>query len=105
MRKIIVSTIVALSLGASITPAAAETVTTSVQYADLDLSTDAGLATLEGRIQAAAKRICGKAEVRDVHDAADQQRCLREAGEAAARQIAQVTGRSAVLALNGTARR
>lgn len=94
MRKFIITTaLTALSLAVISTPASAETQSVSVQYADLDLTSPAGVATLEGRIEAAAKRICGKTEVRSVHDGADQQRCIRETQASVSVEIARLTGR------------
>jgi UrcA family protein len=54
MRKfIITSALSALSLVAIATPVSAETQSVAVKYADLDLTSQAGMATLEGRIAAA----------------------------------------------------
>lgn len=100
MRNIIVPALAALSLSAFSTPAAAETQSVSVQYADLDLSSPVGMATLEGRIQDAAKKICGTAEVRDIHDGLDWQRCVRATQASASIAIARVTGTRPVFALN-----
>jgi len=100
MRKIIVPALAAFSLGVVATPAAAETVTVAVPFADLDLSSVAGRATLEGRIAAAAEKICGKAEVRDVHDGVDQQRCAQATRTSVSVQIARATGDRRVLAAN-----
>ena len=100
MRKfIITSALGALSLAAFATPASAESQSVSVTYADLDLSSPAGMATLESRIEAAAKKICGRTEVRNVHDGADQQRCIRQTQTSVSVEIARVTGRQE-LALN-----
>ena len=94
MRKfIIVPALAALSLAFITTPASAETRSISVQYADLDLDSPAGLAALESRIQAAAQRICGRAQVRNVHDGADQQRCIRETQASVSVEIARLTGK------------
>jgi UrcA family protein len=94
MRKFIIkSALTALSLVALSTPSLAETRSVSVQYADLDLTGPAGLATLEGRIEAAAKKICGKVEVRRVSDGADHQRCIRETQASVSLEIARITGR------------
>ncbi len=82
------------------TPAAAETVSIEVPYGDLNLSTAAGMTTLNGRISAAAKRICGRANLRDFADTADQSRCMQETHRSARVYIARLTGNSAVLALN-----
>ena len=94
MRKfIIVPALAALSLAAFSTPASAETQSVAVQYADLNLDSPAGMAALEGRIQAAAQRICGKAQVRNVHDGADQQRCIRETQASVSIELARLTGK------------
>ena len=93
MRKITIAALAAFSLAAFSTPASAETQSVSVQYADLDLDSPAGMAALEGRIQAAAQRICGKAQVRNVHDGADQQRCIRETQASVSVELARLTGK------------
>ena len=101
MRKfIITSALTALSLAVISTPASAETQSVAVQYADLDLTSPAGLAALEGRIEAAAKKICGQVEVRRVSDGADQQRCIRETQASVSVEIARLTGTRPALALN-----
>jgi UrcA family protein len=100
MNKLITSTLVALSLGASTTPAFAETASVTVAYADLDLSAPGGIATLKGRIEAATKRICGSADIRNMHDVADQQRCMREVNNAADKQIASLKDGARLVALN-----
>ena len=93
MRKITTIALAALSLAAFSTPASAETRSVAVQYADLDLDSPAGMAALEGRIAAAAERICGKAQVRNVHDGADQQRCIRETQASVSVELARLTGK------------
>lgn len=105
MRKIIVPALAALSLAAFSTPASAETITIAVPYGDLDLSSAAGIATLEGRIAAAAEKICGKPEVRDVHDGVDQRRCAQATRSSVSVEIARATGNRLVLAVNSTPRR
>lgn len=94
MRKfVIVPALAALSLAAFATPASAETQSVSVTYADLDLDSPAGMAALESRIEAAAKKICGRTEVRNVHDGADQQRCVQQTQASVSVEIARLTGR------------
>lgn len=104
MRKITVSALAALSLAAIATPALAEPISITVPYSDLDLSSPAGMATLQSRLDAAAKRICGKAEVRSVSDAADHESCVRQTQASVSIEIARVTGNRNVLALNSTRR-
>ena len=48
---------------AAATPVRAETVSVPVAYGDLDLSTPAGVATLDRRVRRAADRICGIADI------------------------------------------
>ena len=100
MRIIIVPALAAISLAVLSTPAAAETVSISVPYRDLDLSTPAGMAALDGRIEAATQRICGRAEVRRVRDGVDYQRCLQETRASVSLELAKVTGNRDVMALN-----
>jgi len=100
MQKIIVSALAALSLGFAATPASAETTSVKVPYADLDLTSAAGQAELSSRIETASRKICGKTEVRNVHDGADQQRCVRETQASVSLEIARITGTKPALALN-----
>lgn len=53
-----------LSLAA--VPAAAEDFSVNVAYGDLDLSTAAGTQKLAQRLDASAKEVCGRPDVRDV---------------------------------------
>ena len=100
MQKIITSALAVFSLAAIATPASAEYQTVEVRFADLDLTNDAGIAALHGRINAAIKQICGRPEVRDVRDGADHRRCVREAQASATVELARLgrTGKS--LAIN-----
>ena len=104
MRKITISAAVALSLAVLAVPAVAETKSITVPYSDLDLSSPAGMATLQTRLDAATKRICEKAVVRSVSDAADHDNCVRQAQTSISVEIARVTGNRAVLALNSLRR-
>jgi UrcA family protein len=100
MRKINISVVAALSLAVVATPAVAETMSITVPYSDLDLSSPAGMATLQARVDAAAKRICGRAEVRRISDATDHDNCVRQTQASVSIEIARVTGNRNVLALN-----
>lgn len=104
MRQIIVPVLAALSLAVLSTPAAAETVSIAVPYGDLDLSTSKGMATLDGRIEAATARICGRPDARRVRDGADHERCLRETQASVRLELARLTGNRGVLALNAARR-
>lgn len=48
----------AICLSAAVTPAAAEPVSRTVSYADLNLANPAGRAALETRIKTAARAVC-----------------------------------------------
>jgi len=100
MRNIIVSALATLSLAAFTTPASAQTTSVTVPIADLDLSTEAGKATLESRIEAAKVRVCGTVEVRQVREGADRQRCLDETEASVRAEIARVTAKDTTLAAN-----
>jgi UrcA family protein len=100
MHKLIISTFAVLSLVSIADPARAETVTVTVPYSDLDLASPSGMETLNGRIELAARHICGSADIRNLKDVADQKQCLREAAGSAARQVTQLDGRRAGLAFN-----
>src|SRR6186713_43086 len=100
MRNIIVPALAALSLAAFTTPVSAQTTSVTVPIADLDLSTEAGQATLESRIAAATGRICGQVEVRKVREGADKQRCLEETEASVRVEISRITARDPALAAN-----
>lgn len=50
----------------------------SVRYADLNLNTDAGAATLYDRLQVAAQQVCGAVNARDVARQGAAARCRNE---------------------------
>lgn len=52
--------ILALSAASLAVPAAAEPAELKVKYSDLDLSTEAGQATLNRRIDQSARQLCGR---------------------------------------------
>ena len=66
MRKSIVTVLAALTV-VSATPAfAADEVKVTVPYADLDLATPAGTATLDDRIDAAVNQVCARPDIRNL---------------------------------------
>ncbi|HEU4651449.1 MAG TPA: UrcA family protein, partial [Croceibacterium sp.] len=65
-----------------------------------DLTTSAGKATLERRIEAAKARICGSVEVRQIRDGADRQRCLEETDASVRVELAHLTAKDATVAVN-----
>ena len=56
--------IAATALALPVVPAMAQNASVSVPYADLDLSSPEGSATLDKRIDAAARKVCGIGELR-----------------------------------------
>ena len=94
----------ALSLALTTTPASARTTSVTVPIADLDLSTEAGKATLQSRIEAAKARVCGTVEVRQVREGSDRQGCLEETEASVRAEIARVTAGDATLALSSLRR-
>jgi len=99
MLKTIAPAFVAVAALTIATPAAAETVSVEVKYADLDLSKEAGRETLQGRIAQATREVCGpRAEVRNIHDSADREACMRQVKAQVTIEIARVTGEETLLA-------
>lgn len=77
MTKIFLATLLAFTA----TPALAEptvTVSTTVQTADLDLSSSAGQRALDHRLSLAAKEVCGVASDVDIAGKNDVRRCRAE---------------------------
>jgi UrcA family protein len=89
MHKFIVPALAALSLTVAV-PAQAEEATIEVQYSDFDLTTPHGIERLNGRIEAALDKVCGKPTVRDVKVAASQQKCRQQTAQAAFADVARV---------------
>lgn len=100
MCKLIVPALAALSLAVLPTPASAQTTSVTVPIADLDLSTEAGRATLERRVEAAKDRVCGQVEERKVREGADRRRCLEEVETSVRAEIARLTAKDRTLATN-----
>jgi UrcA family protein len=60
---------------------------TVVRYGDLDLESDADVRALYLRLQAAAERVCGQADGRDLRAVADLRRCRQDALAAAVDEL------------------
>lgn len=58
-----------------------------VSYADLDLSKQAGAEALYGRIQAAARSVCERADGRDIDRFTLYRQCYTESIEAALKEV------------------
>lgn len=82
MRQSIFTVLAALAavtaLGYSASAVAAEKVSVSVSYADLNLSSRAGTTVLKQRIEAAVDTVCGT-RARDLKSAAILQKCRADA--------------------------
>lgn len=77
LRPLLAAAAAAATLAA--TPAFAESI--RVEYKDLDLASDAGQKTLQGRLDAAARQVCGMDDIRTgsrVPDASAR-KCHKEA--------------------------
>jgi UrcA family protein len=59
----------------------------TVNFKDLDLASGAGAETLYGRLRTAARRVCGKADLRDLRTVGELKRCRTEALDAAVAKI------------------
>jgi len=59
----------------------------TVNFADLDLASAEGAQTLYGRLKTAARRVCGKADLRDLRAVEDVKGCRAEALDSAVTRI------------------
>ena len=59
--------------------------TAAVSYADLDLASEDGKATLEARLKGAVRKVCGGYNAKDLADTMDHRACMQEAGASAKR--------------------
>jgi len=94
MRKSVVTVLAALAFSAAATPAFAaeaadpiETVSIAVDYADLDINTPAGSATLDKRVEAAASAVCEKPDIRNLKQMAAWEECKASAKSDAFEQL------------------
>jgi len=89
MFKLFIPALAALSLATTAQAEKLDRVSVTVPYADLDLTTDAGAATLHGRIDAAVKEVCERPSIRELKAIADWQKCRSDAAQSAADKIAE----------------
>ena len=59
--------------------------TAVVSYADLDLTSDDGRSTLQGRLKGAVREVCGSVETKSLVDVQDHGMCMKEANASAQR--------------------
>ncbi|NCN83526.1 MAG: UrcA family protein [Sphingomonadales bacterium] len=70
--------------------------TATVDYADLDLTSEDGQSTLQGRLKGAVRKVCGTYDPKSLVDVQDHAVCMNEAQASA--QRASVTLMAAVKA-------
>ncbi|VWX60960.1 UrcA family protein [Sphingorhabdus sp. 109] len=59
--------------------------TATVEYADLDLTSEDGQSTLQGRLKGAVRKVCGSVDTKNLADMQDHQTCMQEANASAQR--------------------
>lgn len=102
MKKIISTGIAIVAASLALQPACAdpgtnmETRSTRVVYADLDLTTAAGVDTLNRRVRSAAKRLCDWNGSHSAETMRRSRRCVDEALSGAEVKIAQAVDRSSL---------
>ncbi len=68
--------------------------TVEVSYADLDLTSADGQATLDGRIKGAVRQVCGGYDTRSLRDMVDHKGCVEEAKFSAKRAKVSLIARA-----------
>jgi UrcA family protein len=88
-RKLVLLAALVASAGFATTAVAAtpQARGVTVNYADLDLESPAGIERLHARLDAAARSVCGSAPTRDLDALVDWRRCRADALENAVRAI------------------
>lgn len=76
---LLIAAVAGLAAPALARPPSADAASRTVAYADLDLSTTAGAAILDRRIEDAVRRVCGSADLRELARHAAVAGCRREA--------------------------
>jgi UrcA family protein len=81
IRSFLISAIVPIALFSTVAPSLAqeETASVTVSYADLNLQTPAGAASLERRVHQAVYEVCGSEDDRDLSDWFAQRKCRADA--------------------------
>ena len=95
MTKLAIASAVAVALSSiAAAPAVAQETQLVVSYADLDLNTTAGVQTLDQRLEAGVKAVCGRPDVRDLKSGVAFEQCKNAAmlsvNEQLARQGARI---------------
>lgn len=88
MKKIAVAALAALLFAGTAQAEETETVTVVVTYDDLDLTTEAGKAALDSRIDAAVEKVCAKpTTIRDLKAMDAWTECRESAASSAFEQV------------------
>lgn len=99
MRKSVIAFAALFAASTIAAPAAANEVSVSVSFADLNLTAPAGAAVLKQRIDAAADRVCARPHIRDLKGMATWETCRTSArAEAVERLSALQASKGLVLA-------
>jgi len=85
MKKIAIIAAVAAALS-SVPAVAQETV--AVRYGDVDVASPAGTQVLANRIEAGAKNVCGRPDLRDIKATVAFQECKEAAVQSSIQQLA-----------------
>lgn len=94
MKTTIMACVASCALAVLASPAAAEQSSVAVPYGDLDLSDERGMATLEVRLDAAIRSVCGRRDHRSVLPRARVRKCKRALRRKAKKLVAEIaTGR------------
>lgn len=88
MRNYVLTALAAIALAGTANARSPELVTQTVSFADLDLTKAEGIATLEARISAAAKKVCKRAFNYDLQSGAEFEACKKAAIAGAVEQVA-----------------
>lgn len=59
--------------------------TATVEYADLDLTSEHGQSTLQGRLKGAIRKVCGSFDAKNLSEVLDHGTCMQEAKASAQR--------------------
>jgi UrcA family protein len=89
-NKVLVAAVVALSLGSAVATVTlvpqlalaadgADSRSLTVHYSDLNMNTEAGVASLYSRIRHAAEQVCGKVDTRRLDEVTAAQACVNQA--------------------------
>ncbi len=95
MTKLAIASAVAVALSSiAAAPAVAQDSQIVVSYGDLDLNTATGVQTLDARLEAGVKAVCGRPDIRDLKSGAAFAQCkdaaMTSVNEQLARQGARV---------------